>query len=117
MPKLHLLKHRKMWIVALRQPVPCPQSDEVAHRHNLREEGAEIFEHGGQKCTARVQRGHGASPVQCGAFVWILTMPFGRRFVCEITEDELRYMQTQHMDADQCMKFLGADGALIAVAS
>ena len=93
---------RYMRLVPRGAPLVCP------HGHRIREDTI-VLEHAGIRCKERSNvKG------ECGALLWVLLMiPSGWRFVAEVNLTELRHMQTQALDVDRSLRFLGLDGPLM----
>lgn len=100
---MRIIFRRRMWFVLRDQPLACPDG------HRMREDTI-VLEHAGIRCKHRPP----PSGLECGAFVWVLLMPGGTRFVAEVTIDELRHMQTVSMSVEQSLLFLGATRPLVA---
>lgn len=103
--------HRRAWFVSASNALRC------VREHRIPEDKVTplILEHGGVRCSARMNFHPGDRPTECGAFMWVLQMPGGWRFVAEVTIDELKRAGELHLNIDQMFEFLGLEGEMISL--
>ena len=90
---------RHTWLKA-GEPLVCPNGHKL--KHNAALMGHEIF-------VCQHQEPHQKG--QCGARSYVMVMPGGRWYLCEVTPREMMLMRDSQMTADEVLAYLGGRAA------
>lgn len=87
---------RHLWLVP-GEPLVCPAGHKLKHNAAVLQQGAFICQH-----TEPHQRG------ECGLRVYVLQLPYGLRFVAEVTPAEMMHMRDEAMGVEEVIAYLRA---------